>query len=1068
MNMHWGKVFITTNVNTLLGTASLLTMAGVAGLQDRAFAGEVAVQQPQEIPENVLVTGSLIRGTVAVGVPVTNLGPMDFAVTGAVKAADLFKNFPAANVASGSSSANSAPRRGRESAVNLRGLDQRQTRELMMIDGMRFPPQDQRLCSVDPSIIPTLALDHIDVLVDGASATYGSDAISGVINLILKRNYDGAQTQVGFSHSTSGRLHFLAGQLWGRTWDGGQITLTYEWYDDSKVKGTANSNFTVDYRPWGLDDQSPVGSSLPGTISTGGASPNKGTGCTNCYAIPKGTGVDFPGGIGPTAPFSASTLSWATLIAPANSGANGAQNVFDPLKIANEDAAQQRNSAVITIDQRLTKDISFYGSAFYSNRRAETLAVGIGSPLRTLTLSSLAVPTTNPYYPTGGAPTNLRISYHLGAESTPQFNAYELAARYQGGLNISLPGEWAAQVYYSQTYYADYIYAHGNANPAAVSAALGWTIKPLAASGTGPSFGTWTKPANVPYLNLFCDPTQFLCNSKSTIDYIGATRINDEKMWVNEKGTKFDGPLFDLPGGTVKAAIGATYTSVNFAFITSDNTGTPNLIMSPVYDSQPYNVWATFAQVNVPVFGESNAMPFFRRLDIEGSWRHDQYNGTLSGGTSNPKVGFTWLLSEDAGFSFRGAWGTSFRFANAGEYSTATSAVVQSFNLSTSIAVGASTINLTCTGGAPAAGSAADVLFKAGFACGSQPGGMAMNGGPQAFLRPPGSSIPLKLKPESATNWSGGFQFAPTAFLRGLDIQATYYIIKINGVLQNFQNITDTAFGTPGEGFHFIMPSTLGCAGMDATPALCAPFQDMVFSLLTHPRNSTAQLSAQTSIYWISDGGTLNSGSRKVDGIDFTASYDWDMGNLGAFNTGLVGTYYLHDYTTLPDGSRVDGFHTDLAPNGNVAQLGVPTLPYFRYRGRLGWSSGAWSVTGFMDYQSHFYHTEGSPPNVNGNFCASSAFGAQAGGTFPCAISNYTNLQPPWYSFDLSIGYDTGEEPANDYLKRIGINFVIQNIADKHPEFQYGPSVNGRGPAAFDPIRPNSGRTLNLLLTKTW
>src|SRR5580765_6122474 len=119
--------------------------------------------------------------------------------------------------------------------------------------------------------------------------------------------------------------------------------------------------------------------------------------------------------------------------------------------------------------------------------------------------------------------------------------------------------------------------------------------------------------------------------------YVGGFRSLDEKMWTNEKGVKFDGPLFDLPGGTVKAAIGATYTSVAFNFVTMDNTGGPNLTMPILVDSEPYQVWATFAQLNIPVFGESNAIPFFRKLDLELSWRHDQYTGTLAGGTSNPK-----------------------------------------------------------------------------------------------------------------------------------------------------------------------------------------------------------------------------------------------------------------------------------------------------------------------------------------------------------------------------------------------------------------------------------------------
>src|SRR5205807_4735403 len=120
---------------------------------------------------------------------------------------------------------------------------------------------------IDPSIIPALSLDRIDILEDGASATYGSDAIGGVINIILKRAFDGAVTQLRYSEAPGGKNRYLASQLWGRTWDGGDITLSYEWYDEYPVLGSAHSKYTADYSPWGLDDRNPLAGSMPGTIT---------------------------------------------------------------------------------------------------------------------------------------------------------------------------------------------------------------------------------------------------------------------------------------------------------------------------------------------------------------------------------------------------------------------------------------------------------------------------------------------------------------------------------------------------------------------------------------------------------------------------------------------------------------------------------------------------------------------------------------------------------------------------------------------------------------------------------
>src|SRR5215472_16982367 len=377
----------TVRFATLMGSASLLTLTNAltANAQQVAQAVQVSPQQfaqvqvaqnapaqmaqagPETVPEQVLVTGSLIHGTAAVGVPVTNLGVQDFTESGQTNIADLFRTVPEANVAPGPSAVNSGGHQERETRVNIRGLDQTGPRNLLMIDGVKFPPQADGLCAIDPSVIPALALDRVDILADGASATYGSDAIAGVINVILKRGYDGAVTLVHFQMPTDGGgQQVQASQLFGRTWDGGDITLTYEYIHENNIKGTVHSNYTMNYTPWGLDNQIPIGASLPGTITTGapaGMAPgNVGTICSNCWAIPHGTGANFNpinGGIGPLGPSSAATLNWATFTANA---ANMGTNEFDALKSGWEQAQQEKNSFVATLDQRLLSWVSFFAN----------------------------------------------------------------------------------------------------------------------------------------------------------------------------------------------------------------------------------------------------------------------------------------------------------------------------------------------------------------------------------------------------------------------------------------------------------------------------------------------------------------------------------------------------------------------------------------------------------------------------------------------------------------------------------------------------------------------------------
>jgi hypothetical protein len=244
----------------------------------------------------------------------------------------------------------------------------------------------------------------------------------------------------------------------------------------------------------------------------------------------------------------------------------------------------------------------------------------------------------------------------------------------------------------------------------------------------------------------------------------------------------------------------------------------------------------------------------------------------------------------------------------------------------------------------------------------------------------------------------------------------------------------------------------------------------MVSAVLNDPQNAVPPGSL-TSILWINDGAIGNFGWIKLEGIDFSASYDYDAGDLGAWNAGITGTYYLHEYEVnnptpeLPNPAIVDDFHTDAGTVGGVAQAGVTTSPRMRYRGRVGWSNGPWSATGFVNYTGHYYNTQNAPPNVN--LQCLTAGGTVGGGALPCAISNYTGLEPSYYTFDFSIGYTTGDLPQNDYLKNIGIQFVVQNLMNKLPSFEYQIAA-GSAPAAFDVTKSDLGRTFGLILTKAW
>jgi iron complex outermembrane receptor protein len=220
----------------LLGTASFMAIAitGAAYAQGATTAQNTAQGEP---PEQVLITGSLIQGAAAVGVPVSDLRPADFVETGKLTLTEILKTVPSLDI-----DAEASPTYGGGTLSFLQNVQIHSlgtgsgVETLLLINGLRWPPQNYSNDTVNPSIIPQIALERVDVLSAGASAVYGSDATAGVINLILRRGYNGAETQVSVTSGPStGYLQAQFSQLYGRSWDGGNVTATYSITDSARL-----------------------------------------------------------------------------------------------------------------------------------------------------------------------------------------------------------------------------------------------------------------------------------------------------------------------------------------------------------------------------------------------------------------------------------------------------------------------------------------------------------------------------------------------------------------------------------------------------------------------------------------------------------------------------------------------------------------------------------------------------------------------------------------------------------------------------------------------------------------
>ena len=640
-----------------------------------------------------------------------------------------------------------------------------------------------------------------------------------------------------------------------------------------------------------------------------------------------------------------------------------------------------------------------------------------------------------------GAPPNLEVSYNFDKEMTGRVTSGDNGGRWEAGFNLDLAYDWKGKIYYSRTEDQQFTTFSNATNQNLVNAALGNVVP---ANG---SYGAYTKPANVPYLNMFCDPNAFQCNDPSTLGYIDSHRVVREFTAFSETGANFDGPLFNLPGGPLRAAIGGVYWTNHWTFSDHDATNSQigDAAPSLANDSAGQQVWAVYGQFNIPVIGEANAIPFVQALELEVSGRIDHYSGV--GTTKNPKFAINWNVG--AGFSVRGAAGTSFRAPLFQELSPVTGATIDPVN----VVGGANQDNEpSCpVVNVPARpGSAAAIMDPNCSPALQYLGGIAIGGGSGAAAQVRGAGG-ASLQPETSRNATLGFDFAPT-FFKGLDVNATYYNIKISGTIQGL--------------------SILG--GFDDPNARNAYILNNVPNFATYVAKTVAKPTASPQIIpgninFIEDLANRNVGWLAYQGVDFSASYDWDMGDLGAWNTGITGNYALLQQTLQSPGTPTIDFYKGQDSGGRL-----------NYRARLGWAGGpddAWSVTGFMNYKAH----TGNENIISGNYASlpPSCFmiGNPACNTYGSQFSPYTqqyplltNYEPGYITFDVSLGYTTGDQPANDYLKNLSFQLTVNDVLDKRPEFAYIISTGaGIGsPRAFNQMQDPTQRMVSLVVTKDW
>lgn len=571
----------------------------------RIAAGSGIGAHDAALIEEVVVTGSHIRGATNVGSPLIQIGRDDIERTGYATTQEVVGSLTQ-NFGGGASEdrngldGNPGPSGAFGSGVNLRGLGNDST--LVLLNGRRLAPSGSGAEFVDVSLIPLSAIDRIEVLTDGASALYGSDAVGGVVNFIMLDDYSGAETGVRFgSASGSQNDEVLFSQLLGTDWSDGSILFSYEYhYQDNLASETRDFAADSDLTRFGGSNFDSSRSSPGNILDQFGSAP--------AFAIPSGQdGTDLePEDLIPGAVNLENTRTGTDLL-----------------------PQREQHNVFLTVSHQVSETTELFGDLRYSLREFE-------NRYNADTAGPMLVPSTNPFFvdPFGGSDF-IFMDYSFTDDLGPQIEEGE-AESYGGtvGGTIDLAQTWRLHSYGSYAAWNSLDRFTNVVNFDALSAAL---ADPNPATAFNP-FGDGSN-TNAATLNSILGFDQHEA---------------DSELWMIHAMT--DGHLFPLAGGAAKLAVGAEYReekfeaeNLGFRFGTEPTQG--------FFNEGNRSVVAGFAEVHLPFVGDANAKRALRRLEMSAAVRYEDYDDF--GSTVDPKIGLVWSPLDN--FSIRGTAGTSFK-----------------------------------------------------------------------------------------------------------------------------------------------------------------------------------------------------------------------------------------------------------------------------------------------------------------------------------------------------------------------------------------------------------------------
>lgn len=586
--------------HTLLSATMLTGLAAAAQAQTAPAAVKTAAAEDETVDAGFVVTGTRIRGgNLTAAGPATVIGAQEIANTGQVNLENILQRLPAAAGFGGNQTSAYWTGRGWGTAqINLRGLGINRT--LMLMNGRRLVNGGTGAnTSPDLNMIPVAALERVDVLKDGASAIYGTDAVAGVVNLITKRNYEGVGVgaRYGLTSRGDGRDLTIDASI-GVQGDRGGIAFFATFQDTAPINMASRA-------ACGLGE---VGGAL---ICVDSASTAGGR-----ATLPNGQQINFntiPGGNGNFfEPYVASKHNY---------NGNPSLNAVNPI---------QRLSTALFAHYDITDSIELFAEGLFTHRKTSQLATPG-------TLRNLAISATNPTNPTGQNITLVqRRLIETGARTAFQeTDTFQLT----GGLRGDFGRNWHWEVAGTWGKNTGIDGFTNVANLERVRNSLNTSVCSFTPGAAIPC-GDYLGAGDV---------------SKAVVDYTTFTSRDSGSNELISLTADITGQLLELPGGPLGVAAGATYREDSgsrqpdpLTVLGIANTNQQSPISGTVKATEAY------LELSAPLLRD---LPMIEMLTINGAVRYSNYN--LFGSNWNYKFGVDWRVG--AGFALRGTYGTAFR-----------------------------------------------------------------------------------------------------------------------------------------------------------------------------------------------------------------------------------------------------------------------------------------------------------------------------------------------------------------------------------------------------------------------